>query len=598
MKEHEKSLLFEHVPIASVVCDLRGYIKEANQAFRQLLKFERPSQDPLSLKKYVCPQNQQKFLRFLKTTITRGKPSNCTVTLIEPISITIRIEGKKIPSKDADSPPLLILSLIPIDKEKKLEETLQSYRSALRQLRSILALLQTEVDSSEELLNLTLREALSLTRSQRGCLYEYDEKRTTLSIRYIACINEESEPCPSPSREVLRHLLETPLPYRPCKGELYIPVVLENRVKGLLILREGPTPVPRKDVARLTLLLSSAWRILEKRRVELSKDTYYKAIQEMQQPVVITDRDGIIQEVNPAFLTMYEYSQEEVLGQNPRILNPGIEVYKNLGFSEEYYHSLFRGMWKDILDPHKGQWEGILINRKKSGTLLWAQTYITTIRDTQGNIQRFIGLPVNISALKEGEYKSKIELYRTIARLSELRDNETGNHMRRVGIYARLLARALGMTEKFCEEMELFAPMHDIGKVGISDTILLVNRPLTQEEYEEIKKHTLLGYNIVRDKEELKTASEIILYHHERWDGKGYPYGLTGEAIPLSARITSIADVYDALRSKRPYKEEWTHEASVREIVKNSGQAFDPRLVQVFLQLAKQFDEVYTRLKD
>lgn len=598
MKEQDNNHLFEYVPVASVVCDSRGYTKEANQAFHQLLKFERHAQEPLSLKKYVSPQHRQRFLRFLKKTITRGKPSNCTVTLIEPISIPIRIEGKKIPSNDADSSPLLILSFIPIDKEKKFEEALQSYRSALRQLRSILALLQTEVDSSEELLNLTLQEALSLTRSQRGCLYEYDEKRTTLSIKYIACINEEAEPCPSPSREALRRIIETPLPYRPCKGELYLPVVLENRVKGLLILREGPTPIPRKEVARLTLLLSSAWRILEKRRIELSKDTYYKAIQEMQQPVVITDRDGIIQEVNPAFLTMYEYSLEEVVGKNPRILNPGIEVYKNLGFSEEYYHALFRGMWKDILDPHKGQWEGILINRKKSGTLLWTQTYITTIRDAHGNIQRFIGLPVNISALKEGEYKSKIELYRTIARLSELRDNETGNHMRRVGLYARLLARALGMPDKFCEEMELFAPMHDIGKVGISDTILLVNRPLTQEEYEEIKKHTLLGYNIVRDKEELKTAAEIILYHHERWDGKGYPYGLAEEAIPLSARITAIADVYDALRSKRPYKEEWTHEASVKEIVNNSGQAFDPRLVQVFLQLAKQFDEVYTRLKD
>lgn len=170
--------------------------------------------------------------------------------------------------------------------------------------------------------------------------------------------------------------------------------------------------------------------------------------------------------------------------------------------------------------------------------------------------------------------------------------------MRRVGIYARLLAQALGMPDKFCEEMELFAPMHDIGKVGISDTILLVNRPLTPEEYEEIKKHTLLGHNIVRDKEELKTAAEITLHHHERWDGKGYPYGLAGEAIPLSARITAIADVYDALRSKRPYKEEWPHEEAVKEIVKSSGQAFDPRVMQVFLQLAKQFDEVYTRLKD
>ena len=468
----------------------------------------------------------------------------------------------------------------------------------MRQLKSILALLQSEVVSPEELLNLTLQEALCLTRSHRGCLYEYDENRTCLSIRYIARINEDSEPCPSPSREVLRRILETKLPYKPHRGELYLPVILEKQVKGLLILQEGTTPIPRKDIARLTFLLSSAWRILEKRRIELVKDTYYKAIQEMQQPVVITDRNGMILEVNSALSAMYEYTKEEILGQNPRILNPGIEVYKNLGFSEEFYHSLFKEMWRSILDPHKGQWEGILINRKKSGNLVWTQTYIAAIRDSQGTIQRFIALPVNISALKESEYKSKIELYRTIARLSELRDNETGNHMRRVGIYARLLAKALGMPDKVCEEMELFAPMHDIGKVGISDTILLVNRPLTQEEYEEIKKHTLLGYNIVRDKEELKTAAEITLHHHERWDGLGYPYGLAGEAIPLSARITAIADVYDALRSKRPYKAEWPHEEAVKEIVNSSGQAFDPRIVQVFLQLAKQFDEVYTQLKD
>jgi len=598
MKEHEKNFLFEHVPVATAVCDATGNIKEANQAFRDWFNIQQPTQEPLSFKNYIRPQDRRQFHRFLQKLLIGGEPATCTVTLIEPVSIPLRIEGRRIPTKDSDSPPLMILSLLSNDKEKRLEETLQSYRSALRELRSILALLQTEVDSSEELLNLTLQEALSLTRSQRGCLYEYDEKHATLSIRHIACINEESDPCPSPSREALRHILETRLPYRPRKGILYVPVVLENRVQGLLILHEGSTPTPRKDIARLTLLMNSAWRILEKRRLELLKDTYYKAIQNMQQPVVITDRTGTIQEVNPAFLTMYEYSPEEVVGKNPRILNPGIEVYKNLGFSEEYYHSLFKGMWKDILDPHKGQWEGILINRKKSGTLLWAQTYITSIRDAHGNIQRFIGLPVNISSLKEEESKSKIELYRTIARLSELRDNETGNHMRRVGIYARLLAKTLGMPDKFCEEMELFAPMHDIGKVGISDTILLVNRPLTQEEYEEIKKHTLLGYTIVRDKEELKTAAEIILYHHERWDGKGYPYGLAEEAIPLSARITAIADVYDALRSKRPYKEEWTHEKSVQEIVKNSGLAFDPRVVQVFLQLAKQFAEVYTRLKD
>lgn len=121
---------------------------------------------------------------------------------------------------------------------------------------------------------------------------------------------------------------------------------------------------------------------------------------------------------------------------------------------------------------------------------------------------------------------------------------------------------------------------------------------MTPEEYEEIKTHTLLGFNIVRDKEELKTAAEIILHHHERFDGKGYPHGLKGEQIPLSARIATTADVYDALRSQRPYKPEWSHEEALKEITKNSGTIFDPRLVQVFLQLNQQFDEVYRNLKD
>ncbi len=495
-----------------------------------------------------------------------------------------------------DQTPFLVQGItMDITDRKRIEQELQQQ---LSNSKSIIALLNGEYSSEEELLTFSFNEIMKLSGCDRGCLYNYSPDHDTLSIQTIVCRMEESIPCPSPSREILRELQSGEHFYLIRDDLLYIPIFYESHFRGLCVLKNPAIPMKENLFLQLNLFLHITWERLDKLKSDILKETYYQAIKDSPQPVVITDREGTITDVNEAFLRIYEYEARDVVGQNPRILNPGIDVYKNLGYSEEYYKTLFQEMWQSILDPTIGHWQGILINKKKSGTLVWVQIYISAIRDTSGNIQHFIGLPVDISTLKESEYRSKIELYRTIARLSELRDNETGNHMRRVGIYARLLSKALGMPEKFCEEMELFAPMHDIGKVGISDTILLVNRPLTQQEYEEIKKHTLLGYTIVRDKEELKTAADIILYHHERWDGKGYPYGLEGEAIPLSARITSVADVYDALRSKRPYKEEWPHEKAVQEIVKSSGHAFDPKIIQVFLQLAAQFDEVYKKLKD
>jgi PAS domain S-box-containing protein len=481
-------------------------------------------------------------------------------------------------------------------QNKELKHVQVDVEQNLNRMRSFVALLQSAFTTEDEFLHIILQEAVKLIGCKQGCLYQYDPTKENLAVKNI--IYTFDAQVPTPSRSLLQNLIQEKTPVITEMNELFLPIFCEEKLHGLLILERRTAPYDEMSILQLTLLMNSTFRILEKRRVDQLKDAYYRALRDMHQPVLITDRAGIIQEANPALLAMYGYSKEEVIGQNPRVLNPGIETYKNLGFSETYYRELFQNLWKDILDPQKGTWEGILINRKKNGTLVWAQTYIAAIRDDRGVIRSFIGLPVDISPLKEHEFKSKAELYRTIARLAELRDNETGNHMRRVGIYSRLLSKALGMPDKFCEEMELFAPMHDIGKVGISDTILLAKRRLTPEEYEEIKTHTLLGFNIVRDKEELKTAAEIILHHHERFDGKGYPHGLKGEQIPLSARIATTADVYDALRSQRPYKPEWSHEEAVKEITKNSGTIFDPRLVQVFLQLNQQFDEVYRNLKD
>ncbi|MCX7829177.1 MAG: PAS domain S-box protein [Thermanaerothrix sp.] len=324
-------------------------------------------------------------------------------------------------------------------------------------------------------------------------------------------------------------------------------------------------------------------------------DVFRRALDQFAESVCITDPSGAITYVNAAFEEMYGYTQKEVLGKNPRILNPGPNVYEEHGVSREEYEETFRELWRAILDPAVGRWEGEVLNRRKDGSMIWVRLIVSAIRDADGGIAAFLAVPVNLSDLKDKEEQLLLEAYRAITLTAEMRDEETGEHLIRIGSYCRLLAEAMGMPNKFCRDMEIFAPFHDIGKVGIPDSILLAPRRLDPGEFELMKTHTVMGYNISKDKKSLAMAAEIALYHHERWDGTGYPYGLKETEIPLSARITAVADVYDALRSRRPYKGPMEHRRVVDYITANSGVHFDPLVVRAFLDVHLEMDEVFRR---
>lgn len=172
-------------------------------------------------------------------------------------------------------------------------------------------------------------------------------------------------------------------------------------------------------------------------------------------------------------------------------------------------------------------------------------------------------------------------------------DEDTGDHVKRISRYSELIAYEMKLSKKFVKEIGLYASLHDIGKIGISDAILKKPGKLTEEEFETMKTHVEIGYNMIKDLEVSEVALNIIRYHHEKWDGKGYGKGLKGTEIPLEARIVALADVYDALRQERVYKKPFTHEKSVEIIKSESGKHFDPDLVRIFLKNHNKFKEIF-----
>ena len=198
--------------------------------------------------------------------------------------------------------------------------------------------------------------------------------------------------------------------------------------------------------------------------------------------------------------------------------------------------------------------------------------------------------------------------------LAETRDNETGNHIRRTQLYVKALAERLRnhprfeavLNERMIELLYKSAPLHDIGKIGIPDSILLKPGKLTVEEFEVMKTHTTLGRKAIEDAERrlgmrvafLSVSKEIAYSHQEKWDGSGYPQGLAGDQIPVSARLMAVADVYDALINKRVYKAAFSHDQTCSTIVKGKGTHFDPDMVDAFVSIAEDFRSIALKYPD
>jgi putative two-component system response regulator len=309
--------------------------------------------------------------------------------------------------------------------------------------------------------------------------------------------------------------------------------------------------------------------------------------------------DGFFTRVNAAWTRMLGYSAEELTSKpfldfvhpDDREATIAAAAQQTLAgepvirFENRYRHrdGSYRWLeWNSRPDPEQG--ELIAIARDITGR--------KRLEETERRYKEMLELAVQerTSALQQRTREldeARLEVLRRLALAAEYRDDQTFEHTQRVATSAKQLAERLGLLEDAVTLIAQASPLHDIGKLGVSDTILLKPGKLSHDEFEQVKRHTIHGSAILSGSrnEVLRLAEEIARTHHEWWDGSGYPHGLRGTQIPISGRIVAVADVFDALTHERPYKRAWPIEHAAAEINKLRGRQFDPDVVDAFQQL-------------
>lgn len=360
---------------------------------------------------------------------------------------------------------------------------------------------------------------------------------------------------------------------------------------------------PIKPKKFMNVLDESFDLLQQKKDAELSSLLLgqYKATIDDTAIVSKTDLQGNITYINDRFSKISQYSPEELIGKNHRVLR-----------SEEMPQETFVEMWKTI--SSKKTWTGIIKNKAKDGTTYVVDSVIIPLLNAKNDIIEYISVRHDITELELYKDDLKLQLdiavndvidtqkevVYTMGAIGESRSKETGNHVKRVANYSYTLAILAGISEEDAELLKLASPMHDIGKVGIPDSILNKPGKLTVDEFKVMMTHSELGYEMLKNskREILKTSAIVAYEHHEKWDGSGYPRALKGEDIHIYGRITAICDVFDALGSDRCYKKAWELDKILDLLRDGRAQHFDPTLIDLFLNNLNLFLETRDKYKD
>lgn len=317
---------------------------------------------------------------------------------------------------------------------------------------------------------------------------------------------------------------------------------------------------------------------------------YYEKAMDKSSIVIRLTNNFVISYVNENFCEMTGYSKEEIIGLH----------YSKLIHKDNKKEDVFKIFEKA---KNEGLWKGKLSGFHKNGKEIHFITTIVPIKDRNDETIEYMAIRNDITKIEELHQElesTQKEVIYKMGEIAETRSKETGNHVKRVAEYSKLLALKSGLDEETAQLLNLASPMHDIGKIGISDTIL--NKPgrFIPEEYEIMKEHSNIGYNLLNssDRNIFKAAATIAKEHHEKWDGSGYPQGLKEEEIHIFGRITAICDVFDALAHDRVYKKAWPIEKILNLLEEEKGKHFDPNLIDIFFANLDEFLKLKKDFKD
>ena len=311
---------------------------------------------------------------------------------------------------------------------------------------------------------------------------------------------------------------------------------------------------------------------------------------------------------NPNLPIMILDKNLNILHTTPRVHQLFLDYYviTERPFFNIFLHTLDSHEMQDFLVAIKSfdrgfSWSGNLRHKTPTTKTLYTHIIMSPLFSSNSVVS---GYQIYFEDISSSHFKQLHSTFQSILEAAKLKDNDTGMHDERVGYYSKKMAEYLYTIKKypqidpdFIENIRFLACMHDVGKIGTPDYILQKPGKLNENEWEIMREHTING-TFILSSYPIPMAKEIALSHHEWWNGLGYPFKLEAKMIPLSARIVTIADVYDALRMKRTYKLEFSHDEAVKRIVEGKGTQFDPELIDIFIRIQNDFDDIWILLRD
>jgi PAS domain S-box-containing protein len=331
------------------------------------------------------------------------------------------------------------------------------------------------------------------------------------------------------------------------------------------------------------------WLDAERRQAAEKVARLAALVNASSEAIMSSDERGVITTCNPAAERLYGYSEREIVGQPASVLCPPERRLEQ----RRLMQAARRGDAMTECDTRRQRKDGALIEVSvmlsrivEAGSF---RGYCAVTRDITGRVRSLDHLEEIVRDRTHELFRSRAETLKSLALAAEYRDYDTAEHTERVGERSAQLAACLGLPAGYVELIGRAAPLHDVGKIGIPDHILLKPSALTEEEFGTMKGHTILGSRLLArsDNEVLQLGESIALTHHERWDGNGYPARLAGEGIPLTGRIVGVVDAFDAMTRDRPYRAARSVDHALAEIARYRGTQFDPQVAATFLELQR-----------